>query len=69
MNIKKIKLDNDVAHRNISRYHVIMRFTSQFKFMEKMYPKNGLNNDFLKPKMVLDVVFDGFSCILVVCII
>ena len=30
MNIKKIKLDNDVAHRNISRYHVIMRFTSIF---------------------------------------
>ena len=30
--------------------------------------KNGSNNDFLEPKMVLDLVFDGFSCISIVCI-
>ena len=29
----------------------------------------GLNNDFLDPKMVLDLIFDGFSCIYMVYII
>ena len=35
----------------------------QYKFMEKMYSKNAPNNDFLEPKMVLDLVFDSFLCI------
>ena len=30
--------------------------------------KNGPNNEFLESKMVLDLVFDGFSCISMVCI-
>ena len=30
---------------------------------------HGPNNEFLDPKMVLDLVFDGFSCISMVCII
>ena len=29
---------------------------------------NGPNNNFLEPKMVLDLIFDGFSCIAMVCI-
>ena len=41
----------------------------QYKFMEKIYPKNAPNNDFLEPKMVLDLVFDSFLCIHMVYII
>ena len=40
----------------------------QYKVMENV-SQNGLNNDFLEPIMVLDMVIDGFSCISMVCII
>ena len=35
----------------------------------KNIAKNGPNSSFLEPKMVLDFIFDGFSCISMVCII
>ena len=35
-------------------------------FKGKVYLINGPNNEFLDPKMVLDLVFDGFSCISIV---
>ena len=33
----------------------------QYKFILQKYGKNGPNNDFLEPKMVLDLVFGGFE--------
>ena len=42
----------------------------QYKYIYcKNIAKNGPNNNFLDPKMVLDLVFDGFSCISMVYII
>ena len=34
----------------------------------KNIAKNGPNKEFLEPKMVLDFIFDGLSCISIVCI-
>ena len=35
---------------------------SNINLWYKDIAKNGPNNDFLEPKMVSDLVFDGFSC-------
>ena len=42
---------------------------SNINLYYKNIAKNGPNNDFLEPKMVSDLVFGGFSCISMVCII
>ena len=42
---------------------------SNINLYYKNIAKNGPNNNFLKPKMVLDFIFGGFSCISMVCII